>query len=138
MSLRPRTILLTATGLVALAFAGAVLTYLRSARFQERMRSEMTTRIQQATGLHVTMDRFVFDILRGRFSVTKFELRSTKGLSLSIDEVSGSFRLAALWRPKIELGELNLLRLHMTIQPQPGGKPWSLEPVIRKSLSVAA
>ena len=48
------------------------------------------------------------------------------------------FTTAALWRPKIELGELNLLRLHMTIQPQPGGKPWSLEPVIRKSLSVAA
>ncbi len=138
MSLRPRTILITATALVALACAGAALTYLRSARFQERVRSEMTARIQQATGLHVTMDQFALDILRGRFSVSKLDLRSTKGLALSIDQVSGSFRLASFWRPKIVLGELNLLRLHMTIRPQPGGKPWSLEPVIRRSLQVAA
>ena len=138
MSLRPRSILLTAFGLVLLAFAGATLTYLRSARFQERVRSELTARIRQATGLNVTMDQFSLDVLRGRFSVSKLEVNSTKGLSLAVDEASGSFRLAALWRPKIELGELNLLRLHMTIVPQPGGGPWNIEPVIRRSLSVAA
>lgn len=138
MRLRPRNIIPVAASMVLLAFAGAVITYLRSDRFQERVRAALIARVQQATGLRLALDQFSLDILRGSFSVTRLELRSTKGFALAVDEVSGSFRLAALWRPKIELGELNLVRLHMSIVPQPGGAPWSFEPVIRRALSVAA
>jgi hypothetical protein len=138
MRLRSHHIILTAISLILLAFAGAAVTYLRSARFQERARAALFARIRQATGLQLSMEQFSLDILRGRFAIGRLELKSARGFALAIDEASGSFRLTALWRPKIELGELNLTRLHMSIVPQPGGAPWSLEPVIRRSLSVAA
>lgn len=138
MRLKPHPVLLTAVGLVLLACAGAGITYLRSNRFQEWVRATLTARIQQATGLHVTMSRLSLDVLRGRFTVTRLEVKSAKGLNLAVAEASGSFRLATFWRPRIELSELNLDRLRMSIVPQPGGGPWSMEPIIRRSLSVAA
>jgi hypothetical protein len=138
MKLRARTVVLTATGFVLLALGGAGMIYLRTDRFQAAVRAVLTERIRKATGLLVTMDQMSLDILWGRFSVTRLVLNSPKGLSLSVEEATGSFRLATLWRPKIELGALNLTRLHMTIRPQPGGAPWNMEPVIRTSLAVAA
>jgi translocation and assembly module TamB len=129
-------------GLVLLILAGAAITYLRSARFQERARQTLIARIEQATGLDADIGRFSLDILRGRFLLNRFELRSRKGtgnrFSLTVDEISGSIKLAALWRPKIDLGELNLIRPRMTIMREPNAASSNLQPIIRRSLDVAA
>jgi hypothetical protein len=138
LRVKHRTVIFTAFIMILLAFGGAAFIYFRSAGFQKSVRAALTARIQQATGLRVTMAHFSLDMLRSRFSVSGLELNSPKGLSLTVAEASGSFRLAALWRPKIELGELSLVRLHMTIVPQPGGGPWNMGPVIRRSLALAA
>ena len=96
--MRVRTICLLAVSLVVLILAGAAITYLRSARFQERAREMLIARIENATGLDADVGRFSLDILRGRFLLNRFELRSQKGtgsrFSLTVDEISGSIRLA--------------------------------------------
>jgi hypothetical protein len=135
-------IILIAAAAILLALAGSGISYLRSARFQEKARATIIARIEQATGLRVQIERLTFDILRGTFHVKRLSLKSRKEtgsrFEFSVDEVSGSFRLAALWRPKFELGELNLIRPRIVIREEPGGPPSKLEAVIRKSLDVAA
>ena len=135
-------IIIVAVALLLIILAGVGIHYLRSPRFQERARAAVIARIEQATGLIVGVDGFELDLLRGRFLLRRLALRSREEagtrFELTVDEVSGTIRLAALWRPKIDLNELNLVRLHLSIVPQPGGPPWKLEPVIRRSLSVAA
>lgn len=140
--MRARTICLLSVSLIFLVLAGAAITYLRSARFQERAREMLIARIERATGLDTSVGRFSLDILRGRFLLDQFELRSPKAtgsrFSLTVDEISGSIRLAALWRPKIDLGELNLIRPRMTILQGPNAAFSSLQPIIRRSLDIAA
>jgi translocation and assembly module TamB len=130
--------ILIGCGLLAAAVFTASVLYLRSARFQEQARSAITARIEQSTGLRLSMSRFSLDVLRGTFSITRPDLKSRKSFAFSADEISGSFRLTTLWRPKFELSELYLLRPHISIRPQPGGKPFSIEPVMRRAIQVAA
>jgi autotransporter translocation and assembly factor TamB len=119
------------------AFVGAAF-YFRTAAFQARARAVLMARIEQSTGLRLSLGRFSIDVLRGTFSLSNLELKSKKTFAFSADQISGSFRITTLWRPKFELGELNLVRPHISITPQPGGAPWSIEPIMRRSLDVAA
>ncbi|MBP1594628.1 MAG: hypothetical protein H6Q05_5 [Acidobacteria bacterium] len=140
--MRRHTILLLAGVLILVLIAAVSVSYLRSDKFRERVRSSIVAQIEQSTGLRAGMSRFSIDILRGRFSLSDFELKSRKEtgnrFELRIAEISGSFRLAALWSPRIELAELDMERLRMEILQEPGGGTWSLGPVIQKSLAVAA
>ena len=45
--------MIAAAALILLGLGAAEVIYLRSARFQQRARAEIITRIEQATGLHV-------------------------------------------------------------------------------------
>jgi translocation and assembly module TamB len=140
--MKARTICLLTASLALLILAGAAIAYLRSERFQERMREVLIARIEEATGLKAGVGRFSLDLVRGRFLLNQFELRSPKGtgssFSLAVDEISGTIRLAGLWRPKIDLGELNLIRPRMRIVPEPNAASPSLQPIIRRSLDIAA
>jgi len=140
MKARNKVLLILALLFLA-AVAGAIL-YLQSERFQARVGAALITRIEQATGLRTGMDRFTLDLFRGRFSIKNLTLRSRdesgSRLNVTADEISGSLRLAALWRPRIELNELNLQRPHLAIAPEPGGSPWNLQPIISQALGFAA
>jgi translocation and assembly module TamB len=140
--MKARTKVLLILALVVPAAVTGAIFYLRSVHFQERVRAAVVARIEQATGLRTGMDRFTLDLFRGRFSMKKLTLRSREDsgnrLDVVVDEISGSLRLAALWRPRIELNELNLQRPHLTIAPEPGGSAWSLQPIVRNALDFAA
>jgi len=129
-----------AVGLLVLAGLG--ISYLRSERFQAKAHAAIIARLEQATGLRVEIARLTFDILRGTFDVRGLALKTRKEsgsrFEFSVDEVSGSFRLSTLWRPKFDLKELNILRPRFMIREEPGGGPSKLEAVIRRSLDVAA
>ena len=69
MRVRTGRIILIAVAAILLALAGSGISYLRSARFQEKARAAIIARIEQATGLRVQIERLTFDILRGTFKV---------------------------------------------------------------------
>jgi hypothetical protein len=142
MKVRTRRIILSAAVVVFLALAGGGIYYLRSFRYQEKVRATIIARIEQATGLRAGIEKLSVDVFRGTFSVIRLELKSRKAtgnrFEFSVDEVSGSFRLASLWRPKFELSELNIIRPRFVIREEPGGPPSKLESVMRRSLDVAA
>ncbi len=140
--MKARKIVLAAAILISLALLAAGISYLRSERFQARARAAIIARIEQSTGLSVGLERFSLNVLRGRFLITRLELKPRQEggsrFHLAVDEVSGSIRLSALWRPKIDLAELNLIRPKLTIVQAPGVPPTPMEPIITGALVVAA
>ncbi len=142
MSAKVRVLMLSAAALVFLFLAGAVIVYLRSERFQEQMRTLIVTRIEQATGLRVGLERLSLDAIRGTFVVSRLSLRTRREtgnrIEFSVDEVTGVFRLTTLWRPRVELAELTIIRPRFAIRQEPGGGTWSLAPIMKRSIDVAA
>ncbi len=140
--MKARRVILIAAAVILLMLAWLGISYLRSPAFKEKIMAALVQRIEQATGLQVKLGRFSLNVFRGRFAVDALELRSLKEsgsrLELDVGEITGSLRLTSLWRPKIDLTELNLIRPRMRILPAPGGGPTRLGAIMRKSLDVAA
>jgi hypothetical protein len=125
--------------IVALAslilLAGVLAWFSSSGRLQESARNLLMAQIEKASGMLCGMGRFEIHPLTGRFAVNGFSLGPRAGkeetFSLHIDEISGSLSVTSLWRPKIQLNELNLIRPQIKLSSAQGGGPWNPEPLLK-------
>jgi translocation and assembly module TamB len=111
--------------------AGTLIWFARSGRLQNYARDFLVTRIEKASGLRCTIQRFETSPWLGKFVVQGFSLGARPGnletFSLSVDEISGSLSVTSLWLPKVQLNELNLIRPQIRLSSGQERTPWNPE-----------
>jgi hypothetical protein len=121
------------TGLILLV--GILAWFAGSGRLQEYAHNLIAAQIEKASGMLCGMGRFEIHPFTGRFAVNGFSLNPHPGkeetFSLQIDEISGSLNVTSLWRPKIQLNELNLIRPQIKLSSAQEGGAWNPEPLLK-------
>ena len=127
-----------------LAAAGSLLWYLQSDAFQALARSEVISRLQNATGMNVGLEQLRLDILNRNFAIRGLTLTPRPGTEgtfrLSLDEATGKFRLGVLIRMKPRISELVLVRPHIWLTSGTRSSTWQPDgflKVFRRSLDLA-
>ena len=134
MKLLLKILLIVALASIVL-LAGVFTWFAGSGRLQGYARQQLVTRIEKATGMLCSLEHFEVHPLTGRFMVNGFRLGPRPGkietFSLNITEISGSISITSLWRPKIQLNELNLIQPQIKLSSGQEGSPWNPEPLLR-------
>ncbi len=136
-------IILLTLGLAILAATTFGLHYLSSQRFQERVRTELVSRLESATGLACSIDRVELFAWRGAFTIRGLLLQARSDahpFRLSVEEASGSLKLLSILRLKPGLAELTLIRPHLMIgasENETPVDPAELLRTFRRSLDMA-
>jgi hypothetical protein len=125
--------------IVALAsfilLAGVLAWFASSGKLQEDARNLIVERIEKASGMLCSIERFDLDLLQGRFRVASFHLGPRPGRTetfiLNIEEISGSLSLSSLWRPRIQMNELNLIRPQIKLSSGQEGSRWNPGPLLK-------
>ncbi len=132
--------------LFALAFLAGIalsLLYLGSERFQSRLRSELISRVEQTTGLSCSIAELRVSAWRGSFDMRGVLLRrpsAASPLSLGVEEVHGSVKLASILRLNPSLAELTLVRPRLVVAAGGSAGGWNPEELlqtVRTSLDLA-
>jgi len=132
--------------LAILALCAALVSFLRylaSESFFARVRSEVISRIEQATGLTCTIAGLKLSVWQGSFDMLGFSLQARPGsspLRLDVEEVRGTLKLLSIVRLNPSISDLTLVRPHLRLEAGTGGggvDPEELLRAFRTSLDMA-
>ncbi len=90
------------------------LLYLQTDSFQEFVHHTIVSQIEKNTGMQCRIEDFRFRIYKGRLNLQGLELLSPESdsgfLALKMEEIDTRFSLSSLWRLRMRVNELHLVR----------------------------
>jgi hypothetical protein len=114
--------------------AGGIL-YLRSNSFQEFVRKSLVSRLENATGLHCSIESLQLDIFRGKFAISGLVLSprtvSTGLASLNVPQVRATISVSSFWHLRVRLSELRILSPRVELVSGRGESTWDPEEILK-------